>query len=218
MFPCFVSSLQDWVFLTRFCFLTDFGRLDFRFRYPKVGGFVCCCCCSCSSVWDLFTLSKCYRSSFFTLSLSFSLFHAIFHLLHADASTLSPLSSSILHLFPPPPTPPAPPPVPSSSHISPPSPADSFLSFELSPHLVSDPPALFPLLCAVPLLSEHTALLRWQFSVASCVQEARKGESLESPVSLGGAATVLPTNWTVAVLLKTPIQVNFCLHFGSNRW
>ncbi|KAJ8376973.1 hypothetical protein SKAU_G00075530 [Synaphobranchus kaupii] len=24
-----------WVFLTRFCFLTDFGRLDFRFRYPK---------------------------------------------------------------------------------------------------------------------------------------------------------------------------------------
>uniref|UniRef100_A0A8D0A892 Transmembrane protein 145 n=1 Tax=Sander lucioperca TaxID=283035 RepID=A0A8D0A892_SANLU len=25
----------DWVFLTRFCFLTDFGRLDFRFRYPK---------------------------------------------------------------------------------------------------------------------------------------------------------------------------------------
>lgn len=28
---------QDWVFLTRFCFLTEFGRLDFRFRYPKVG-------------------------------------------------------------------------------------------------------------------------------------------------------------------------------------
>ncbi|CAG14643.1 unnamed protein product, partial [Tetraodon nigroviridis] len=27
----------DWVFLTRFCFLTEFGRLDFRFRYPKVG-------------------------------------------------------------------------------------------------------------------------------------------------------------------------------------
>ncbi|CAG6014887.1 unnamed protein product [Menidia menidia] len=26
---------SDWVFLTRFCFLTDFGRLDFRFRYPK---------------------------------------------------------------------------------------------------------------------------------------------------------------------------------------
>uniref|UniRef100_W5L7F1 Transmembrane protein 145 n=1 Tax=Astyanax mexicanus TaxID=7994 RepID=W5L7F1_ASTMX len=25
----------DWVFLTRFCFLTDFGRLDFKFRYPK---------------------------------------------------------------------------------------------------------------------------------------------------------------------------------------
>uniref|UniRef100_A0A3Q2D2P0 Transmembrane protein 145 n=1 Tax=Cyprinodon variegatus TaxID=28743 RepID=A0A3Q2D2P0_CYPVA len=29
------ESLQDWVFLTRFCFLTEFGRLDFRFRYPK---------------------------------------------------------------------------------------------------------------------------------------------------------------------------------------
>uniref|UniRef100_A0A672SF17 Transmembrane protein 145 n=1 Tax=Sinocyclocheilus grahami TaxID=75366 RepID=A0A672SF17_SINGR len=33
---CFLpSSPQDWVFLTRFCFLTDFGRLDFKFRYPK---------------------------------------------------------------------------------------------------------------------------------------------------------------------------------------
>uniref|UniRef100_A0A3Q1F5V9 Transmembrane protein 145 n=1 Tax=Acanthochromis polyacanthus TaxID=80966 RepID=A0A3Q1F5V9_9TELE len=30
-----LSPLADWVFLTRFCFLTDFGRLDFRFRYPK---------------------------------------------------------------------------------------------------------------------------------------------------------------------------------------
>ncbi|KAK3541524.1 hypothetical protein QTP86_028648 [Hemibagrus guttatus] len=30
-----LSILQDWVFLTRFCFLTDFGRLDFKFRYPK---------------------------------------------------------------------------------------------------------------------------------------------------------------------------------------
>uniref|UniRef100_A0A8C7FXB8 Transmembrane protein 145 n=1 Tax=Oncorhynchus kisutch TaxID=8019 RepID=A0A8C7FXB8_ONCKI len=28
-------SKQDWLFLTRFCFLTDFGRLDFRFRYQK---------------------------------------------------------------------------------------------------------------------------------------------------------------------------------------
>lgn len=31
-----LAILQDWVFLTRFCFLTDFGRLDFKFRYPKV--------------------------------------------------------------------------------------------------------------------------------------------------------------------------------------
>eukprot|EP00064_Thunnus_orientalis_P011637 superscaffoldBa00001697_g11668 len=29
------DNTWDWVFLTRFCFLTDFGRLDFRFRYPK---------------------------------------------------------------------------------------------------------------------------------------------------------------------------------------
>lgn len=35
--------LQDWVFLTRFCFLTDFGHLDFRFRYSKVGLYVCIC-------------------------------------------------------------------------------------------------------------------------------------------------------------------------------
>ncbi|XP_686062.6 transmembrane protein 145 isoform X1 [Danio rerio] len=30
-----VNTKEDWVFLTRFCFLTDFGRLNFRFRYPK---------------------------------------------------------------------------------------------------------------------------------------------------------------------------------------
>ncbi|XP_070299884.1 transmembrane protein 145 [Salvelinus sp. IW2-2015] len=30
-----VESTEDWLFLTRFCFLTDFGRLDFRFRYQK---------------------------------------------------------------------------------------------------------------------------------------------------------------------------------------
>uniref|UniRef100_A0A8C5DKQ7 Intimal thickness related receptor IRP domain-containing protein n=1 Tax=Gouania willdenowi TaxID=441366 RepID=A0A8C5DKQ7_GOUWI len=34
-FICFfLLFLQDWVFLTRFCFLTDFGRLDFRFHGP----------------------------------------------------------------------------------------------------------------------------------------------------------------------------------------
>uniref|UniRef100_A0A3B3TXA5 Transmembrane protein 145 n=1 Tax=Poecilia latipinna TaxID=48699 RepID=A0A3B3TXA5_9TELE len=30
-----VNTKEDWVFLTRFCFLTEFGRLDFKFRYPK---------------------------------------------------------------------------------------------------------------------------------------------------------------------------------------
>ncbi|KAL4657663.1 hormone-sensitive lipase-like [Arapaima gigas] len=30
-----VNTKEDWVFLTRFCFLTDLGRLEFRFRYPK---------------------------------------------------------------------------------------------------------------------------------------------------------------------------------------
>ncbi|XP_076135731.1 transmembrane protein 145 [Alosa pseudoharengus] len=30
-----VNTKEDWLFLTRFCFLTNFGRLDFRFRYPK---------------------------------------------------------------------------------------------------------------------------------------------------------------------------------------
>ncbi|KAL2084239.1 hypothetical protein ACEWY4_019757 [Coilia grayii] len=30
-----VNTKEDWVFLTRFCFLTNFGRLDFKFRYPK---------------------------------------------------------------------------------------------------------------------------------------------------------------------------------------
>ncbi|XP_031819108.1 transmembrane protein 145 [Sarcophilus harrisii] len=29
------STEKDWVFLTRFCFLSDYGRLDFRFRYPE---------------------------------------------------------------------------------------------------------------------------------------------------------------------------------------
>ncbi|XP_055002495.1 transmembrane protein 145 isoform X1 [Sorex araneus] len=30
-----LSSKEDWVFLTRFCFLSDYGRLDFRFQYPE---------------------------------------------------------------------------------------------------------------------------------------------------------------------------------------
>ncbi|KAG7276216.1 hypothetical protein CRUP_004807 [Coryphaenoides rupestris] len=30
-----VNTKEDWVFLTRFCFLTAYGRLDFRFRYSK---------------------------------------------------------------------------------------------------------------------------------------------------------------------------------------
>nr|XP_031537691.1 transmembrane protein 145 isoform X3 [Vicugna pacos] len=34
VFLCFLGN-QDWVFLTRFCFLSDYGRLDFRFRYPE---------------------------------------------------------------------------------------------------------------------------------------------------------------------------------------
>ncbi|XP_029432757.1 transmembrane protein 145 [Rhinatrema bivittatum] len=30
-----ISTKEDWIFLTRFCFLSDYGRLDFRFRYPE---------------------------------------------------------------------------------------------------------------------------------------------------------------------------------------
>ncbi|XP_053124654.1 transmembrane protein 145 isoform X2 [Hemicordylus capensis] len=30
-----ISTKEDWVFLTRFCFLSDYGHLDFRFRYPE---------------------------------------------------------------------------------------------------------------------------------------------------------------------------------------
>lgn len=49
--------------------------------------------------------------------------------------------------------------------------------------LLSDLFTLYPLLCAVSLLSEHIALLWWQFSVASCVQEAWKGEILTPSAS-----------------------------------
>nr|XP_033770248.1 transmembrane protein 145 isoform X2 [Geotrypetes seraphini] len=30
-----ISTKEDWIFLTRFCFLSDYGRLDFRFKYPE---------------------------------------------------------------------------------------------------------------------------------------------------------------------------------------
>ncbi|XP_067317902.1 transmembrane protein 145-like [Anolis sagrei] len=30
-----IRTKEDWVFLTRFCFLSDYGRLDFQFRYPE---------------------------------------------------------------------------------------------------------------------------------------------------------------------------------------
>ncbi|XP_039208129.1 transmembrane protein 145 isoform X1 [Crotalus tigris] len=30
-----LSTKEDWVFLTRFCFFSDYGRLDFQFRYPE---------------------------------------------------------------------------------------------------------------------------------------------------------------------------------------
>nr|XP_005999202.2 PREDICTED: transmembrane protein 145 [Latimeria chalumnae] len=30
-----INTKEDWVFLTRFCFLSDYGHLEFRFRYPE---------------------------------------------------------------------------------------------------------------------------------------------------------------------------------------
>lgn len=68
-----VSWLQDWVFLTRFCFLTDFGRLDFRFRYPKVGPdtFSLWCSCYFHKMFQLGVACPCHHFIHHRLSLSF---------------------------------------------------------------------------------------------------------------------------------------------------
>lgn len=224
-----LSCLQDWVFLTRFCFLTDFGRLDFRFRYPKVGQlnvvvlfvlylffesvfhipWVCPHCLlqhyecftfllspssfSFSSVsipsTSLFflplTLSKLMASlapssllppavpaehalSSFSIS---SFFFALPRSIFLRVCFVLPLC---LHFF-----------YPCLALVS--SPAvfgNSFCHINLKPSLclLSDLCTLYALscslslLCAVSLLSEHIALLWWQFSVASRVQEVWKGE------------------------------------------
>ncbi|XP_032820594.2 transmembrane protein 145 isoform X1 [Petromyzon marinus] len=34
-----VRAPEDWLFLTRFCFLTDYGKMEFLFRYPEA---LCC--------------------------------------------------------------------------------------------------------------------------------------------------------------------------------
>lgn len=96
---CFVSSLfsfvlllQDWVFLTRFCFLTDFGRLDFRFRYPKVGRLrVAVCFC----VMHLFFL----HPFSFSTSLSSFLFQTFAITIPLAVPAVSPSSSSSIHFL-----------------------------------------------------------------------------------------------------------------------
>lgn len=212
-----VSGLQDWVFLTRFCFLTDFGRLDFRFRYPKVGQF---------TVAALFVPCICFTSIVFLSSLAtqvllFFFLHCYFSLLlYLPLSSLSslPFTSSTLMpllcipplsflqqflLYPPHPlflSPPSPFALPRSFFLCVcfvlplclllPMPCFTVVACRLcrinhKPYhcLLSDLFTLYPLLCAVPLLSEHIALLWWQFSVASCVQEAWKGEILTPSAS-----------------------------------
>lgn len=154
---------------------------------------LCCCCCLVSRTFyikhlfvSLGGVTFLHFSSFlFVCLFRFSVFSS-FHLIHADASApLHPpvvpaVSPRRVHIFRPPP------PCVSvlffrSVFLDPYFAAVAcrqFVSCGLSLALASDPLSPSPPLCAVSLLSEHTALLWWQFSVAGCVQEARKGEIL----------------------------------------
>lgn len=76
-----------------------------------------------------------------------------------------------------------------------------------------------PPLSAVPLLSEHPALLRWQFSVASRVQEAGKGEKIGT---LGPSPVHFQERWSSSLLLmdseqSTYASRKFKKHFMSIR-